>query len=120
MARRGSDAKIAARMSVMVSKIATSSGNSGVTESARAPIAEQITARTSAVIGASGQAADMPFLIDAVLNPGKDPIRVAGLRLRRWHLMARTLVPPPLLCASHEHNESTGLTGVLTPSQKGL
>ena len=63
-------------------------------------------------------AADVPFLIDAALNPGKDPIGVAGLRLHRWHLMARTLVPTPytILCASHEHSESTAQTDGLKPS----
>ena len=47
-------------------------------------------------------APDMQFMIDPVCKPAKHLVRVAGLRLRPWHLMARTLVHPPLLCASHD------------------
>ena len=61
-------------------------------------------------------AADVRFLIEPAVDPENDSNRVAGLRLRRWHLMARTLVPPPLLYASHAHSESTAQTDLLTPS----
>jgi len=39
-------------------------------------------------------AADVRFLIEPAVDPENDSNRVAGLRLRRWHLMARTLAPP--------------------------
>ena len=40
-------------------------------------------------------APDTQFMIDPVRKPAKHLVRVTGLRLRPWHLMARTLVPPP-------------------------